>query len=274
VKREGALPPSDLALGGVGLFEVLFVWCALALVGCGRQVVEPLPAPTAAPRPTHTAAPRPTLTPAPVAEATTEAEQLVAQGTSRAPAIDGQVESLWEAAAPLSVPLTWGAEGTAHALDVELRALHDEQRLYLLARWEGERGAEGTSAMEEATVYNRFTVHWRIPAPDAERVDCTVVCHTVFADGQGRVAYGNAETIPHGGGETLQVAGGWQAAAPGSGGWTLEWSRPLVSANPFDLQMADRERGYDFMVKVFARVEGRPDPISRVHRLVFAESGG
>jgi hypothetical protein len=200
----------------------------------------------------------------------------VSQRTPRAPAIDGQVEALWEAAAPLSVPLTWGAEGTAHALDVSMRALHDEQRLYLLAQWEGERGADGTTEMEEATVYNRFTVHWRIPEPDAARVDCTVVCHTVFADGQGRVAYANAETIPHGGGETLHVAGGWQAAAGGGdpGRWTLEWSRPLVSSNPFDLQLADRDRGYDFMVKVFARVEGRPDPISGVHQLVFAESGG
>ena len=200
----------------------------------------------------------PTATKAPPAEE--QGERLVARHTSSPPEIDGQVEAAWQAAEPLSVPLTWGTEGTARALDVELRALHDEQALYLLARWPGERptGAENT-------VYNQLTVHWRIPEPDAERLDCDVACHTVFADGQGRVAYANAETIPAGGSEALTVAGGGQ-----EGTWALEWSRPLVSGNPFDLQLKDRERAYDFRVKVFARVEGRADPISKPHQLVFA----
>jgi hypothetical protein len=157
------------------------------------------------------------------------------------------------------VPLTWGADGTEHALDVELRAVHDEQKLYLLARWPGERPAG-----DDNTVYNQLTVHWRIPEPEATRLDCSVACHTVFVDGQGRVAYANAETIPHGGSETLQVAGGWK-----DGQWTLEWSRPLVNGNPFDLQLEDRDRAYTFMVKIFARIEGRPDPVSRPHQLVF-----
>jgi len=191
-------------------------------------------------------------------------EQLVSQHTSRAPAIDGQVEALWESAQPLRVPLTWGAEGTEHALDVELRALHDEQALYLLAQW---AGAPPSGDLD--TVYNQFTVHWRIPEPDAEHMDCDVACHTVFADGQGRVAYANAETIPVGSSETLQVAGGYQAGGSDAGTWTLEWSRPLVSGNPFDLQMNDRTRAYVFRVKVFARIEGRPDPISKPHQLVF-----
>jgi hypothetical protein len=156
--------------------------------------------------------------------------------------------------------LTWGTEGTEHALDVELRALHDERTLYLLARWPGE-----ISSSEENTVYNQLTVHWRIPEPDAAHLDCSVACHTIFADGEGRVAYANAETIPHGGSEALQVAGEWE-----DGTWTLEWSRPLSNANPFDLQFSDRDRAYAFMVKVFARIEGRPDPISKPHQLVFA----
>ena len=133
-----------------------------------------------------------------------------------------------------------------------------------MAQWPGE-----PPAGPEDTVYNQFTVHWRIPAPDAEHLDCDVACHTVFADGQGRVAYANAETIPHGGSETLQVAGGYRADGDGAGGWALEWSRPLANGNPFDLQLDDRERGYTFIVKVFARVEGRPDPISKPHQLVF-----
>ena len=107
-------------------------------------------------------------------------------------------------------------------------------------------------------------MHWRIPEPDAARLDCNVACHTIFADGQGRVAYANAETIPHGGSETLPVAGGWEA-----GTWTLEWSRPLSNGNPFDLQLENRDRAYAFMVKVFARIEGRPDPISKPYQLVF-----
>ena len=111
------------------------------------------------------------------------------------------------------MPLTWGAEGTEHALDVELRALHDEQTLYLLAQWPGEPPGPG----QEDTVYNQLTVHWRIPEPDAARLDCTVACHTVFADGQGRLAYANAETIPHGGSETLQAAGGWEAGTLDAG---------------------------------------------------------
>jgi hypothetical protein len=202
--------------------------------------------------------------------ATADAGRLVSRRTDTAPTVDGQNEALWEAAEPLSVPLTWGTESTEHALDVKLRALHDGLTLYLLAEWPGEPPAGDLD-----TVYNQFTVHWRIPEPDAERLDCSVTCHTVFADGQGRVAYANAETIPHGGSETLQIAGGWQASgnpdagSPDAGTWTVEWSRPLVNGNPFDLQLTDLDRAYTFMVKVFARIEGRPDPISKPHHLVF-----
>ena len=111
---------------------------------------------------------------------------------------------------------------------------------------------------------NRLTVHWRIPEPAARRVDCTVVCHTAFADGEGRFAYANAETIPQGGSGALPAAGNWDGKA-----WTLEWSRPLLSGNPYDLQFASLDQAYTFLVKVFERVEGRPDPVSARHLLVF-----
>jgi hypothetical protein len=151
-------------------------------------------------------------------------------------------------------------EGTAHALDVELRALHTDQALYLLARWPGDK-PDGP----QDTVSNVFTLHWRIPDPAARRLDCTVACHTAFAGGGGRLAYANAETIPQGGGEGLDAAGGWDA-----GTWTLEWSRPLVNGNPYDLQFDDLALAYSFLVKVFMRIEGRPDPISERQLLVFS----
>jgi hypothetical protein len=245
----------------------LLVGMAL-LAGCGGQVQEP-PAATGTARATSTARATntalPTSTAAPLREATAEPERLVSRHTDSAPVIDGQIEAAWDAAEPLRVPLTWGVEGAEHALDVELRSLYDDQALYLLARWPGERPID-----EGDTVYNQFTVHWRIPEPDAVRLDCNIACHTVFADGQGRVAYANAETIPYGGSEALQVAGDWQAGDSGAGTWTLEWSRPLVNGNPFDLQLGDRDRAYAFRVKVFARIEGRPDPISKLQQLVFS----
>jgi hypothetical protein len=157
------------------------------------------------------------------------------------------------------VPLAWGLGGTEHALDVELRALHTDTAVYLLAQWRGE-----PPSGEENTVSNKLTIHWRIPEAAAQGLDCTVVCHTAFTDGNGRFAYANAETIPQGGSEALPVAGRWDA-----GTWTLEWSRPLVSANPFDLQFDDPDGAYAFLVKVFERIEGRPDPVSERHLLVF-----
>ena len=116
----------------------------------------------------------------------------------------------------------------------------------------------------ENTVENKFTLHWRIPDPAAQHLDCAIACHTAFADGSGRFAYANAETIPQGGSGALPVAGKWDGQI-----WTLEWSRPLLNGNPFDLQFADLDQAYTFFVKVFERVEGHPDPVSARHLLVF-----
>jgi hypothetical protein len=188
-----------------------------------------------------------------------ERGRLVSRRASVPPVVDGQVEDAWASADPLRVALTWGMMGTEHALDVELRSLYDDQALYLLAQWPGD-----PPSGEENTVYNQLTVHWRIPEPAASHLDCTVACHTAFADGEGRFAYANAETIPHGGSEALQAAGGWR-----DGMWTLEWTRPLRNGNPYDLQFDDPDQAYVFMVKVFARVDARPDPISQRQQLVF-----
>jgi hypothetical protein len=201
------------------------------------------------------------LSSTPQAMTTDASGRLMARRVASPPVIDGQVDSFWASTVPLQLPLTWGLDGTEHALDVELRALHTDEAVYFLAQW-----PSGPPSGEENTVFNKFTVHWRIPQLEAsaQRLDCTVACHTAFANGEGRFVYANAETIPQGGSEALSAAGGWHA-----GTWTLEWSRPLVNTNPFDLQFVDLDQDYIFFVKVFQRVEGRPDPVSERHLLVF-----
>jgi hypothetical protein len=232
--------------GRVGLLAALCL--ALVTVGCAAR---------ASPSPAATETVTPTATP----EAADPAGdgRLVSRRIDSPPAIDGRIEEVWAQAEPLLVPLTWGSGGTEHALDVELRSLYTGQEVYFLAQWPGE-----PPSGDQNTTFNEFTLHWRIPEPAAQRLDCNVVCHTAFADGSGRFVYANAETIPQGGSEALAAAGGWDA-----GSWTLEWSRPLVDANPFDLQFDDQEQTYTFRVKIFERVEGRPDPVSGPHVLVF-----
>jgi hypothetical protein len=229
-------------------------------MGCAARPAAATPSPTAAPSPTLPASP----TPQQVIEAEPSG-RLVSQRTGSPPAMDGRVEGVWESAEPLRVPLTWGMGGTEHALDVELRSLYTDQAIHFMARWPGETPPGAAPGNGQNIVSNVLTLHWRIPEPAAQRLDCNVACHTAFADASGRLSYANAETIPQGGSEALAAAGGWDA-----GTWTLEWSRPLINGNPYDLQFDDRELAYSFLVKVFARVEGQPDPISGRHLLVFA----
>ncbi len=198
-------------------------------------------------------------TPVDSATGTEVSGRLVSRRVDTPPIVDGQVEGAWAAAALLRVPLTWGMGGTEHALDVDLRSLYTGEAVYFLAHWPGE-----PPAGEDNTVSNKLTVHWRIPDPAAQHLDCAVVCHTAFADGNGRFAYANAETIPQGGNEALAAAGGWEA-----GTWTLEWGRSLLSDNPYDLQLSDRDQAYTFLVKIFEGVENRPDPVSERHLFVF-----
>jgi hypothetical protein len=233
---------------GLGITLLL----AAVVVGCVSGATV-LPTPTVTGKPLSLSAPE-------VVTADT-AQRLISRRVASPPMVDGQVDAVWATAEPLQLPLTWGLGGTEHALDVELRSLHTGEAVYFLAQWPGE-----PPSGEEDTVSNKFTAHWRISESEevGRGLDCTIACHTAFADGQGRFVYANAETIPQGGSEALLAAGDWRA-----GTWTLEWSRPLVNSNPFDLQFADLDQAYLFFVKVFERVEGRPDPVSERHLLVF-----
>jgi hypothetical protein len=188
------------------------------------------------------------------------AGELIAQPVAIGPVVDGRVDAAWAGAPTLRIPLVWGARGTVHALDVELRALRTTQAVYFLAQWR-----DAAPPVPANTTANKLTLHWSLDAPAGSSPPaCNVACHTAYADGAGRLAYMHAETIPPGSDEALPAAGGWR-----NGLWTLEWSRPLISDNPFDLQFTDLSRGYPFFVKIFERVEGRPDPVSATYRLVF-----
>jgi len=197
-------------------------------------------------------------TPAPLAS-----DQLVVKQAMTEPVVDGRVDAAWAGAQPLRIPLTWGIRGTRHALDIELRALYTAQAIHFLALWR-----EAAPAGPADATANKLTLHWSIDTPAGSPAPaCNVACHTAHSDSAGRVAYMHAETIPPGGDEDLPAAGGWQ-----DGVWTLEWSRPLINDNPYDLQFADLRRGYPFFVKIFERVEGRPDPVSATYLLVFQAS--
>jgi hypothetical protein len=196
----------------------------------------------------------------PADEAGETAGTLAARRVASPPAVDGVVDVVWADAPALHVPLAWGITGVEHALDVELRGLYTADAVYLLARW-----AAAAPGGQTGAVANRLTVHWRVPAQaGVQPPACDVACHTAFADDGGRIVYANAETIPQGGAAALPVAGGWR-----DGVWTVEWSRPLVNDNPYDLQFSDLTRSYTFFVKLFERIEGRADAVSRRHRLAF-----
>jgi len=180
---------------------------------------------------------------------------LLSMRSGETPAVDGNLETQWEHSVPLDLPLTWGWEGEEVALRVEMRSLHNEEMVCFGARWRG----QPPSGENDAT-FNKLTVHWQIPSwqvEDRGQLDCTVVCHTAFADAQGRISYMHSETIPQGGDAVLQSAGLWE-----SGLWTVEWCRPLQSENPYDLQFSSLDAEYPFRVKIFESVEGRPDPVS------------
>jgi len=180
------------------------------------------------------------------------------------PVMDGQVEAAWAQAPALHVAMHYGLHGEEPAGTVELRSLHDDERVYFLARW------SSVEAEAEPGVWrNLLTVHWRLH--DSGRVSgtstasqglaCTVGCHTATSDGRGGLAGLRAETIPPGLEEDLPAAGGWSA-----GQWLLEWSRARISDSPYDQDLIE-EQGYRFFVKLFLGLDGRPDPTSNVHEL-------
>jgi hypothetical protein len=188
----------------------------------------------------------------------------VAQRVAKGPDVANEFDPAWEQAQPLRMPLLWGSHGTEPALDVELSALYTDDALYLRARWPGAPPIAAPAGVAETTA-NRLTVHWRIPqTPSAPPPACDVACHTAHTDDAGRLAYVHTETIPAGGNPALAAAGGWH-----DGVWTLVWSRPRVSRNPYDLQLTVPTQSYPFFVKVFLDEVGRPDAVSKVHQLVF-----
>ncbi len=231
---------------------------SLLLVSLWAGGCVPLPAAPASPAP---------LTPArqgagePAVLADT-AGVLEARRVGNPPQLDSATDAAWRCARPLRVALGRDEdtlEGHA-AWEVELRAVYTEDTLFLLARWAGE---SPTGAAD--TTFNRLTVHWTIPAlAGGPAPACNVACHTAYVDGQGGVAYMHSETIPQGGQDALPAAGGWVKDH-----WSIAWSRPLVSANPYDLQFSDLDAEYLFFVKVFAQAANRPDPISEPYVLVF-----
>lgn len=181
------------------------------------------------------------------------------------PTIDGVVDAAWEQAPVLTAPLHYGLHGDESAGAVELRSLHDDINVYFLARWSAE-----TPGGEPNVWRNLATVHWRLvdsgevsgESTGSDGLACTVGCHTATADGEGGLVGIRAETIPPGLNEDLPSGGGWSADE-----WLLEWSRPRVSASPYDQDLTDPTRNYRFFIKLFLGLDGRADPVSDVHEL-------
>jgi hypothetical protein len=189
------------------------------------------------------------------------AHNLVSYHTDVTPATDGQVDDIWLQASPLALTMTRGLGSTHSAADVQMRSLHTETTVYFQAQWQGD-----PPPAEDNAIFNMLTVHWSIPqaAENLQPLSCAVACHTGYANGVGRFVSTSTVTIPQGDRGTLPAGGGWK-----DGVWTLVWSRPLISANPYDVQFTDLSHSYEFFVKVFERVDGRADPLSRTHLLVF-----
>ena len=68
------------------------------------------------------------------------AGRLEASRVSAAPRLDGRMDAVWATARPLRIPLAAPSHGSGPqgAREIELRAVHTADTLYLLARWPGE----------------------------------------------------------------------------------------------------------------------------------------
>ena len=192
-------------------------------------------------------------------------EPLHSPAVEAPPVMDGRIEAAWDQAPPLVAPLHYGLHGDEPAGEIQLHSLHDETNVYFLARWPAQ-----TPGGEPDDWRNLATVHWRLVSSGqvsgessaSEGLACTVACHTATADGLGGLVGIRAETIPPGLDDDLPSGGGWA-----EGTWTLEWSRPRVSASPYDQNLTDAEQSYRFFVKLFLGLDDRPDPVSDVHEL-------
>jgi hypothetical protein len=185
--------------------------------------------------------------------------------TDAPPTMDGVAEAAWNAAPPLTATLHYGLHGDEPAGAVELRSLHDEERVYFLARWPAEAPGGDPGVWR-----NLVTVHWRLvdsgqvsgDSTGSDGLACTVGCHTATASDAGELIAMRSETIPPGLNEDMPSGGGWSA-----GTWLLEWSRPRASETPYDQDLTDPGQGYRFFIKLFLGLEGRADPVSDVHTL-------
>ena len=186
---------------------------------------------------------------------------LTSQRVGCGPSLDGKDEGVWALATPLRLRLNAGIPGAASTLELELRSIHTDKELYFLATW-----SEPQPEATEGLLRNKMTMHFEIaaPWPGAQELMCLAACHTAFVDGRGRLAYIAAETIPPGQTGTLSGCGRWE-----DGRWRLEWSRPLVNANPFDTQFRDLNGRYSFFIKVFRGANEGADPVSETCLLAF-----
>jgi hypothetical protein len=196
-------------------------------------------------------------------------EPLHSTAVDTAPVVDGIVEAAWEHAPALNTPLHYGLHGDESAGTVELRSLHDDSNVYFLARWPAK------SHGGEPNVWrNLATIHWRLvdsgevsgESTGSQGLACTVGCHTATAGDEGQLVGIRAETIPPGLEDDLPSGGGWS-----DGEWLLEWSRPRLSASPYDQDLTDPAQGYRFFVKLFQGLDDRPDPVTNVHELRLGE---
>ena len=192
-------------------------------------------------------------------------EPLRSVAVAAPPSMDGVMEATWEQAPLLTAPLHYSLHGDEPAGEIELRSLHDDTNVYFLARWPAE-----TAGGEPDLWRNLATIHWRLlssgevsgESTGSDGLACTVGCHTATADGQGRLVGIRAETIPPGLEDDLPSGGGWS-----EGEWLLEWSRPRVSASPYEQNLTDPAQSYRFFIKLFLGLDDRPDPVSDVHEL-------
>ena len=269
--RQGAGAASVRGSAHTQLRALCVAVLLLSLVGgCGETLCPRSPVPAVQVQAGQT--PPPTATPALDPElGVPVGEPLYSGRTGMPPVMDGTVEALWDGAPALLMPLHLGLHGSEPAGTLELRSVHDEQNVYFLARWPAD-----TPGGQPDTWRNLLTVHWRLVDPGlvsgestgSAGLACSVGCHTVTADDQGRLVGIRTETIPPGLSEDLPAGGGWS-----DGQWLLEWSRPRVSDNPYDQNLADPDQAYRFFVKLFRGLdapEPQPDPVSDVHDLRFS----
>ena len=194
---------------------------------------------------------------------------LLSVATNTPPTMDGVMEDAWEQAQPATLPLHYGLHGREPAGSIEVRSLHDDERVYFLARWPSE-----TPGGEPGVWRNLLTIHWRLVDPGlvsgastgSEGLACTVACHTATTDGQGNLVGIRGETIPPGIDDDLPSGGGWA-----QGEWLVEWSRPRISESPYDQNLVDPEQSYRLFVKLFQGIEGHADPVSDVHELRLSQ---